>query len=280
MEFIRETCQELDLFGRILIAEEGINGTVSGVKDATAKFMERLHEHPVTRGMEVKIEESEGHAFKKLSVKLRDEIVTLGLPSEEDVDPNETTGKRLSPAEFLKALEEADENTVILDGRNDYESALGRFEGAICPDVGNFRDFPEWIRENMGDLKDKKLLTYCTGGIRCEKLSGFLINEGFSDVSQLEGGIIKYGQDEAAKGKHFEGKCYVFDSRVATESNFTDPSVIANCERCGVSEDRYVNCGYAPCNKQFFCCSSCEEKHGKFCSDECAEAAAHATADA
>ena len=113
-----------------------------------------------------------------------------------------------------------------------------------------------------------------------EKLSGFLINEGFSDVSQLEGGIIKYGQDEAAKGKHFEGKCYVFDSRVATESNFTDPSVIANCERCGVSEDRYVNCGYAPCNKQFFCCSSCEEKHGKFCSDECAEAAAHATANA
>ena len=216
VESTRALCQELGLLGRILIAGEGVNGTVSGEVAATRAFIEAFAANPVTAEIEFKIEPADDHAFKRLSVKLRDEIVTLGLPEGEEVDPNKTTGRRLSPPDFMRALEEADDDVVILDGRNDYESALGHFHGAVCPDVEHFRDFPQWVRENMAHLKDKKILTYCTGGIRCEKLSGFLINEGFGDVSQLEGGIIKYGQDEAARGKHFDGKCYVFDSRIAT----------------------------------------------------------------
>lgn len=267
----RDLCEELDLLGRILIAAEGINGTVSGEVENTRAFIDRFRTDPIAEDIEFKIEPADGHAFKRLSVKLRDEIVTLGLAEDQDVDPNKTTGKRLSPPEFLRALEEADDDVVILDGRNGYESALGHFRGALCPDVEHFRDFPNWIRENMSHLTDKKVLTYCTGGIRCEKLSGLLINEGFRDVSQLEGGIINYGQDEEARGKHFEGKCYVFDSRIATGVNSTETrSVVSSCDHCGQSCDRYVNCGYPPCNDQFFCCEFCEEKVGRFCSDSCA----------
>lgn len=270
VESTRELCRELDLLGRILIASEGINGTVSGESANTRAFIERFRNDPVTRSIEFKIEPSGGHAFKRLSVKLRDEIVTLGLDGSEDIDPNRITGRRLSPPEFLRALEDADEDTVILDGRNDYETALGHFRGALCPDVEHFRDFPQWIRENMAELKGKKILTYCTGGIRCEKLSGFLIREGFADVSQLDGGIIKYGQDEIAKGKHFDGKCYVFDARIATETNFTETrTVISTCSRCGESCERYVNCAHPPCNLQFFCCESCEDEKGRFCSEAC-----------
>lgn len=127
----------------------------------------------------------------------------------------------------------------------------------------------------MAHLKNKKILTYCTGGIRCEKLSGFLLNEGFDDVSQLDGGIIKYAQDETAQGKHFDGKCYVFDSRIATESNFTGTrTVISTCAHCGEASERYINCSHPPCNLQFFCCETCEEKKGRFCSDDCKQVAA------
>ena len=265
-------CERLGLRGRIIVAEEGINGTVSGELAATQAYMEAMHADPRTADLWFKVDPADGHAFPKLSIKVRDEIVSLNL-GEDDLDPNELSGKRLSPVEFKRAMEE--EDVIVLDGRNDYESALGRFKGAVCPELRNFRDFPEWIRENLADAKDKKLLTYCTGGIRCEKLSGFLLKEGFKDVSQLEGGIVTYGRDQEVRGEGFEGKCYVFDQRIAVPIDESAPPVSA-CLRCGEPSDRYVNCAYPPCNDQVFLCETCEGAEGRFCSDECRTAKAAA----
>ncbi|MFT4547490.1 MAG: UPF0176 protein [Verrucomicrobiales bacterium] len=260
-------CEQLGLLGRIIVAEEGINGTVSGEIDATQAYMDAIHADPRTADMWFKIDATQGHTFPKLSIKVRDEIVALDL-GDGDLDPKQLSGKRLDPAAFKQALEEPD--VIVLDGRNDYESALGRFRGAICPDVKNFRDFPDWIRTNLADAKDKKILTYCTGGIRCEKLSAFLLKEGFKDVSQLEGGIVAYGKDEVVHGDGFEGQCYVFDQRIAVDVD-PDAEPVSVCLRCGESSPRYVNCGYAPCNDQVFLCEGCEQEHGRFCSDKCAE---------
>ncbi len=262
----RSWCTGLGLLGRILVAREGVNGTVSGSVDATRAYMAAMQAEPATRGITFKIESAQGHAFKKLAVKARREIVTLGLPSDEDIDPTVQTGTRLAPVEFREAMARGD--ALLLDGRNNYESALGHFEGAVCPDVGNFRDFPAWIRENLKGHEDRPILTYCTGGIRCEKLSGFLLKEGFRAVSQLEGGIVSYGQDPEVRGAGFEGQCYVFDQRVATPVNRTPSArTVARCHRCGRADDRYVNCQNPRCNAQVFLCADCESAAGRYCGD-------------
>ncbi len=265
----RAFCQELGLRGRILIGSEGINGTVSGHTPATEHYMDALQADERTAGIEFKIDPATGHAFEKLSVKFRREIVTLGL-GEEDINPNAITGEKLSPQEWMEAIQ--DEEVIIIDGRNDYESALGRFKGALCPDVGNFRDFPSWIQENLADKKNRKVLTYCTGGIRCEKLSGYLLREGFESVGQLDGGIVNYAKDPQTKGRDFEGLCYVFDQRVAVEANFTETrKLVSHCETCGEPCPRYRNCAWVECNRQFFLCERCEEQSGRACSAACAQ---------
>ncbi len=265
----RRLCEELGLFGRILVAREGINGTVSGLREQTQAYQEYLRSKPGTDEMEFKVDPADGHAFQKLSIKARDEIVTLGLSLCEDIDPNETTGNYLSPKDFYEAMQ--DPNAVIVDARNEYESQLGKFRNAICPDVDSFRDLPQWIRDHRSELEGKRILTYCTGGIRCEKFSGFLLSEGYEDVSQLHGGIVTYGRDPETQGRDFEGQCYVFDQRIGVQVNRENPSVIASCRHCGVPIERYRNCGFTPCNAQFFCCKECEESRGRFCSEACRE---------
>jgi UPF0176 protein len=259
----RQLCEELELLGRILVAREGINGTVSGLKKHTTRYREILRSRAETATIEFKIDPAASHAFKKLAIKARTEIVTLGLPPDEDIDPKQLTGRYLSPREFFEAMQ--DPEVVLLDGRNDYESELGHFRNAICPDVEHFREFPEWIRKNLAHLKDKPILTYCTGGIRCEKLSGFLIKEGFGNVSQLKGGIVTYGRDEDVGGRDFEGSCYVFDQRIKVAVNHANPRMITCCVYCDTECDRYINCSYPPCNDQFCCCEPCEAKHGRYC---------------
>lgn len=267
----RDLCTRLGLRGRIIIGEEGINGTVSGEVAATESYMRALREDPLTSDIVFKIDPAEGHVFPKLSIKLRPEIVTLGLPDEADIDPNQLTGERLSPVEFFEAMQE--EDAVVIDGRNLYEAELGRFKGAICPPVDNFREFPDWLREHSDELRGKKLLTYCTGGIRCEKLSGYLRREGFERVYQLEGGIVTYGKDPEVKGRDFDGLCYVFDERVGVEVNHTETRrIISRCRRCGVEEPRYGNCRLPECNAQIFVCPSCREEVGLFCGEACREA--------
>lgn len=261
-------CKELGLKGRILVAEEGINGTVSGTVEQTQEYMDVMLSDPRFAEMVFKIDEAEEHAFKKIFVRPKSEIVTFRL--EDDVNPNEITGEYLSPKEFYEHLQRDD--VIILDGRNDYEYDIGHFRNAIRPDVKAFRDFPEWIRNNLSQYKDKKILTYCTGGIRCEKLSGFLIKEGFEDVGQLHGGIVTYGKDPEVQGKLYDGKCYVFDERISVPINRTEEDVVVGkCHHCGKAEDRYINCANPWCNLQHVCCEECEEKQKRSCCKECEE---------
>jgi len=261
-------CKDLGVKGRIIIAEEGINGTVSGTLEQTEQYMKDFHANPLFADMIFKIDPSHEHAFKKMFVRHKQELVTFRY--EKELDPNIITGKRLSPVEFHEQLQE--EDVVVIDGRNDYEYKIGHFRNAIRPDVESFREFPEWIRENLSQYKDKKVLTYCTGGIRCEKLTGFLMNEGFSDVAQLDGGIVTYGKDPEVQGKLFDGKCYVFDERISVPINHTDEDIIvATCHHCGKPEDRYINCAYTLCHAKHVCCEECEEIHNSFCSTDCEE---------
>lgn len=270
----RALCNELNLKGRIIVSQEGINGTLSGTVTETTAYMEHMHADERFAQMPFKVDTHEGHAFRKLKVKVRPELVSLKL--DEDINPADLTGKRLSPGEFLEHLDSTD--VVVLDGRNDYEYDLGHFRNAIRPDVKAFREFPEWIREHRDLFESKKILTYCTGGIRCEKLSGLLLREGFDDVSQLDGGIVTYGKDPVAQGQYFDGKCYVFDERIAVPVNQVENTIVGHCHHCGAPAEEYINCEYPLCHKQHLVCASCQENFDGYCSTECHDA--HATTQA
>jgi len=259
-------CKSLGVKGRILIAEEGINGTLSGTIEQTDAYMAHMHVQEPFKDMVFKIDEHDGHAFKKLFVRPKKELVTLRY--EKELDPNKLSGKRLSPKEFHEQLQRDD--VIIVDGRNDYEYDLGHFRNAIRPTVESFREFPEWIRANLPDAKDKTILTYCTGGIRCEKLTGVLLSEGFTDVAQLDGGIVTYGKDPEVQGRLFDGKMYVFDERISVRVNQTDEDVtVGKCHHCGTPTDHYINCADDTCHLQHLVCDTCLDAHQGYCSDEC-----------
>jgi UPF0176 protein len=258
-------CKDLGLKGRILVAPEGINGTVSGTVEATQTYMDTLHQDPRFADMVFKIDEADSHTFKKLFVRPRKELVTFRLA--EDIDPNRLTGKYLSPKEWFEMMQ--NEDVVILDGRNGYEYDIGHFRGAIRADVNSFREFPEWLRTHFNQFKGKKVLTYCTGGIRCEKLSGYLLREGFEEVYQLHGGIVTYGKDPEVRGQMFDGKCYVFDERISVPINQVEDVIVGHCLHCGKPQDRYINCKYDLCHKQHICCPECETEHRGYCSEAC-----------
>ncbi|GAQ16635.1 sulfurtransferase [Oceanobacillus picturae] len=258
-------CKELELKGRILVAAEGINGTVSGTVEQTEKYMEAMHTDPRFADMVFKIDEHDGHAFKKMHVRPREEIVSLRL--EDDINPLETTGNYLSPKEFFEAMQE--EDTVVIDARNDYEYDLGHFRGAIRPEIETFRELPDWIKENKEQFKDKKVLTYCTGGIRCEKFSGWLLEEGFEDVSQLHGGIVSYGKDPEVQGELWDGQCYVFDNRISVPINRKEHVVVGVDYFDGQPCERYVNCANPECNQQILCSEENEHKYMRGCTHEC-----------
>jgi UPF0176 protein len=254
-------CLDHDLRGRIIVAHEGLNGTVSGTKEATDFYMQTLHSDPRFASIDFKVDAYHEHAFQKLHVRVKPEIVHSSL---SHIDPNVRTGKHLSPIEF-KAMKDR-EDVVVLDVRSDYEHELGHFKNALTLDIENFRDFPEKVKE-LEALKNKKILTYCTGGIKCEKASAYLLEQGFEDVYQLHGGIIKYGME--AGGEDFEGKCYVFDGRVAVDVNKVNPKVISKCHVCGTENDRMVNCANPVCNIHVPICEACGVALDGACSDAC-----------
>ncbi|MGE7904235.1 rhodanese-related sulfurtransferase [Peribacillus sp. NPDC094092] len=258
-------CKALELKGRILVAAEGINGTVSGTIEQTNKYMDMMKSDPRFADIVFKIDEAEGHAFKKMHVRPRNELVTLRL--EEDINPNRTTGKYLSPKEFFEQMQ--DENTIVLDARNDYEFDLGHFRGAIKPEITNFRELPDWVQENREMFEGKKILTYCTGGIRCEKFSGWLVEEGFEDVSQLHGGIATYGKDPEVQGELWDGQMYVFDERIAVPINQKEHVIVGRDIYSGEPCERYVNCANPECNKKILCSEENEHKHMRSCTHEC-----------
>lgn len=259
-------CNELGLKGRILVAKEGLNGTLSGTREQTQIYMDTLHSDLRFSDMIFKVDEAEGHAFKKMHVRPRREIVALKL--DQDIDPHRLTGRHLKPKEFYQALQ--DEDVIIIDARNNYETQIGHFRNAILPNVETFRDLPQWIEQHLSAYKDRRVLTYCTGGIRCEKFSGYLLRAGFRDVSQLDGGIVEYGKDPEVKGKLYDGKCYVFDQRISVPVNrTTEDVVVGHCHHCGKPCDRIVNCANPECNRQYICCEACEREYHRSCSDAC-----------
>lgn len=256
-------CVENNMRGRIIVSDEGLNGTVSGLVEDCQKYMEYIHADPRFVKTEFKIDSFDKHAFTKIHVRYKPEIVHSAL---RHLDPNVKTGKHLEPEEFKKLKDQ--EDVVILDVRSNYEHELGHFKNAITLDIDNFRDFPEKVKE-LEHLKNKKVLTYCTGGIKCEKASAFLLEQGFEDVYQLHGGIIKYGME--AGGEDFEGKCYVFDNRIAVDVNKVNPTVVSTCYVCGDHSDRMVNCANPTCNDHVAMCEECGWKMEGACSETCKE---------
>ncbi len=254
-------CLDNNLLGRILIAPEGLNGTVSGLSEDTEKYMTWIKSDLRFAKVDFKIEQSSVHTFNKLYVRIKKEIVHSELP----VNPLIETGKHLEPAEF-KDMYKNDPNVVLVDMRSTYEHSVGKFKNAITFNMENLRDLPDHIQV-IDHLRNKKIITYCTGGIKCEKASAYLLSQGFSDVYQLHGGIIKYGLEEG--GEDFEGKCYVFDNRLTTDVNKINPVVISKCHICNTECDRMVNCANPDCNEHIPICEKCGVELQGACSVEC-----------
>ncbi len=247
----RALCEALGLKGRVLIAHEGINGTLAGPVDAINEYVTALHADPRFADVEMKVSPGDAGTFPKLVVKTRREIVTLGLP---ELAPSHE--RQLAPAEWKKMLEE-DPDVVLLDVRNRFESDAGRFAGAVVCEIETFRDLPAYV-EQLEALKEKKVLMYCTGGIRCEKASALLQSRGFRDVFQLHGGIVTY--QEQFGNEHWQGECFVFDQRMTVKVD--DGLVqIGRCAHTGRPTSRFVNCLHDPCHKLFILAEETEREN-------------------
>lgn len=266
----RSLCQKLNLKGRILIAEEGINGTVEGTLEDTEEYITEFLKDKRFKNTDFKKSEGTGKAFPKLIVKVRMEIVGLKF-GEKDVKPFEKTGKYLAPEE-LHSWIHSDKKFYIVDMRNDYEHAVGYFKNSILPPLKNSRDLAD-VLPTLKKLKNETIVTVCTGGVRCEKMSGFLLDNGFNDVYQLYGGIVSYM--EKYPNEDFLGKLYVFDGRITMGFNIDDPKhvVVGKCSKCNKPADNYVDCGNAHClnKRHFISCQNCLKKYGRFCSISCQE---------
>lgn len=261
-----EFCKSLGLVGRIIVADEGLNGTVSGTPEACQAYMDAVHADERFNKTDFKIDDVDEPSFIKMHCRYKPEIVHSGLRNPASIDPNKETGKHLEPKDFMEMKDQ--EDVVILDVRSNYEHSVGRFKNAVTLDIENFREFPEKIKE-LEQYKDKKILTYCTGGIKCEKASALLLKEGFSDVYQLHGGIIKYGKE--VDGKDFEGQCYVFDNRVTVDVNKVNPTVVSTCRNCGKITSKMINCANPECNEHFTQCDECGWKMDGCCTPACME---------
>ncbi len=256
----KELCMRLGMTGRCIVASEGINATYEGTKENIRQYIKELQKNSKFKDIHFKLSDGTGNAFPKLSVKVRNEIVSLNLGTC-DIDPNEITGIHLKPKELHEWIQNKKE-FYIVDMRNAYEHKIGHFEGSILPPIENFRDLPKVV-EQIKHLKNKTVLTVCTGGVRCEKASGFLITQGFTDVYQLDGGIVSYM--ERYPNEDFKGKLYVFDGRVAM-GFYTDDAkhkIVGKCDACKEPSENYVNCSNPVCHRHFICCEKCLKNEGK-----------------
>ncbi|MGE5682045.1 MAG: rhodanese-related sulfurtransferase [Bacillota bacterium] len=255
-------CLKHDIKGRIFIAREGINATVSGRKDAIEAYRKHITSYDEFTDIIFKEDRVKEHAFRKLHVRVKNEIVGSGLSG---VTPGKGT-KRLKPEE-LKELYENKRDFIIVDARNDYESIIGKFKGAITPPIKSFRQWPK-VAEDLKEYKDKIIVTYCTGGIRCEKASAYLAQQGFKNVYQLEGGIVSYVKKYP--DTFWEGSVFVFDERRSLEIN-SQPEIkhIARCHFCNEPTSYYINCHNQDCDRMLVACHKCKAENDYCCSDEC-----------
>ena len=258
-----ELCKSLNLKGRIMVGKEGINGSIYGTADSIKEYRKKIKNNSPFSDMEFKEQATDKCAFRKLFVRLRKEIVNFGL----DVDIKKTA-RHISPKELKESLDNK-EDIVLLDVRNDYEAKIGKFKNAVTLSIGNFREFSQLL-EGMRGLKEKRIVAYCTGGIRCEKASAFLKESGFKNVSQLKGGILNFANE--FPNTYFEGKCFVFDDRIAIHVNRKNAKPMTSCAWCGNSSDDYLNCHNIECDKLFICCKECMSLNNKSCSEKCSTA--------
>lgn len=259
----RELCKKLELTGRVIIAFEGINATLGGTDEAITEYIKNLREVDGFSDVDFKTSPGDATCFPKLSVKVRNEIVSLGVDTKEVTAKD--MGQLLSPQDFHKMIEENknNENFVLVDTRNWYESKVGHFEGSEIPNTISFREFPEYVQEKKEEWKDKIVAMYCTGGIRCVRASAYVKHQGIENVYHLEGGIHRY-LEQFPEGL-FKGKNYVFDARMIQEGN----GVIATCDFCATPYDDYSNCIHGGCNSQIIVCPPCLEKFKGYCSEMC-----------
>jgi UPF0176 protein len=247
----REFCVSLGLKGRILIAAEGINGTVAGPEEKIAQYVSALRADARFSDIEMKVSDGDATTFTKLVIKVRREIVTLNAGVEITADYD----NHLSPADWKQVLEEHDPNVVLVDVRNSYEAEAGKFENAVVCDIEQFRDLPNYL-ERLEHLKERKVLMYCTGGIRCEKASALFRSRGFKNVYQLHGGIMTY--QEQFGNAHWLGECFVFDHRMTVKVE-KDLVHISKCAHSGVPSARFVNCLHDPCHRLFVLDAAAEQ---------------------
>jgi len=256
---------DIDTYGRIYVANEGVNGQISVPTKALDDLRERMNQITFLDGCRLNIAvEDDGKSFYKLIIKIRQKIVADGIEDERfDVTDN---ARHISAEEYNKLT--ATDETIVIDMRNHYESEVGHFDGAICPDVVTFRESLPIVEDILDQNKDKNVIMYCTGGIRCEKATAYFKHRGFDNLYQLDGGIIEYARQVKAAGleNKYVGKNFVFDERLGERIS---EDIIAKCHQCGASSDAHTNCANDACHILFIQCENCKEIYNNCCSDLC-----------
>jgi UPF0176 protein len=255
-----QLCESLNLTGRILISRHGINGTLGGKMSDLKKYVRKTKELPGFKEIDFKWSDGDGDEFPRLSVKVREELVTFGRAHQLEVDSSGVVGggKHLNPYQVNQLVAERGDDVVFFDGRNAFEAKVGKFKNAVIPDTSSTRDFITELESGKYDhLKEKPIITYCTGGIRCEILSSLMIERGFKEVYQIEGGIVRYGQKYGIDG-HWEGSLYTFDSRVVIDFDENTP-VIGRCDICEDATKDFYNCVDPSCHEQLLLCGKCAQ---------------------
>jgi len=220
-------CEAQQIKGTILLAAEGVNGTIAGSKAAIASILDFLRADPRLADLEWKTSAADTLPFERMKVRLKQEIVTLGLP---EIDPNQAVGTYVDPANWNALI--TDPEVMVIDTRNEYEVAIGTFQGAQNPNTDSFRDFPDYVRHELDPSQHKKVALFCTGGIRCEKASAFMLAQGFETVYHLKGGILKYLETVPVEASLWQGECFVFDQRIAVKHGL-EPGTYDMCRSCG-----------------------------------------------
>lgn len=259
--------KSLDAKARIYIAKNGVNAQMSLLTEDLSTYIDWLKSDPRFSSVMFKIDSYHEHAFPRVTIKCREQLVAL-----DQMPDLANGGEHISPEKWEKMLEERDDDTLLIDVRNQYESAIGHFEGAERPPLKTFREFPKYAEKlaKQKDPKKTKVMMYCTGGIRCETYSALLKEKGFSEVYQLEGGVIHYGHERG--NKHWKGKLFVFDDRLSAPLSDEPHELVSCCSFCGIKNDTYYNCANMDCNELFLCCSDCGEKMEGTCSEKCSHA--------
>jgi predicted sulfurtransferase len=264
LKWQRQICDNLGLTGRIIIAKEGINGTVGGSDESCERYKHIMLNHPQLHNTDFKESPGGAECFPRMRIVIKDEIVHLGAKEAANI---ENTGVHLTPDQTHELLKNKPEDLIILDTRNKYEAEIGAFKDAITPDLKHFREFPAYIDQHLDEFKDKQVLMYCTGGIRCERATAYLKEKNVAkEVYQIEGGIHRY--TEKHPDGFFRGKNYVFDGRIAAKIN---DDILGKCLLCNKPCDDYTNCYNVKCNKHFIGCNDCIQSYENCCSQSCKE---------